>query len=278
MKKTIEVSASFGGKIPTGSYENMNPNFFAKEVFEFEGTETEIQDLIKRRQDELHLLCFSNFEAVAIQARIQKIQNDRKDFRWYEKDGEKLISVTSVLNYDVDFYVDENELKQYAAQGTILDARVKHYIRTGEWVTADKLEGITSEMFIIKTGSLGLTLEAGDFPAFLVKNKLEEMKVGEPIFNLEYKYAGTPDIVCKFGGLLTVADVKRNVTTENKVKYLMQTAGYAKGLKGIQQLMLIPLNDKTEQGFSKPIITQEVDRYFDLFLAKRAEFKKIYGI
>jgi len=278
MKKTIEVGASFGGKIPTGSYENMNPNFFAKEVFEFEGTEEEIQDLIKRRQDDLHKLCLSNFEAVAIQARIQKIQNDRKDFRWYEKDGEKFISVTSILNYDVDFYVDENELKQYAAQGTVIDARVKHLIKTGEWVDASKIEGITSELFILKTGSLKLSLEAGDFPAFLKKHPLDDMKVGEPIFNLEHRYAGTPDIICKSGGLLTVADVKRNVTTENKIKYLMQTAAYAKGLSGIQQLILIPLNDKTEQGFSKPIITTEVDRYFDLFLAKRNEFRKIYGI
>jgi hypothetical protein len=278
MKKTIEVGASFGGKIPSGSYENMAPNFFAKEVFEAEGTEIEIQDLIKRRQDELHIICLQNFEGVALKARIQKIQNDRKDFRFYPVDGEEYISVTSVLNYDANFYVEPEELKQYAAQGTIIDIQVKHFVNTGVWVKDVKeLEGIGAELFIVTSGSLGLTLDGWDFPAFLKKYELKDMTVGVPVFNREHRYAGTPDIICTYNGLKTVVDIKRNVTSENKVKYLAQCSAYGKCVDAQQSLLCI-LNDKTEQGFSKPIISTEVDKYFDVFLNKRREFKKVYSI
>ena len=70
-------------------------------------------------------------------------------------------------------------------------------------------------------------------------------------------------------------DVKR---TFNKLKNFKQCAAYAKCMDGIEHLMIVVFNDENKQGFSKPIITKDIDKYFELFLADRRDFKKVYGI
>lgn len=277
MKRSIKVSASFSGKIPTGNYANMSPGFFAEESFEIDNEDIEFVDqVIRDRQKELQGICYASFEAEALKAKILKIQNDRKDFRWYlAANGKQYVSVTSIINYDTDFFIDDNELRQYAAQGNLIDAQVKHFIKTGNWVAVETLEGVGADIFILKTGSLGLPLEGWDFPGFLKKYPITDMEVGVPVYNEKHEYAGTPDIICKYNGIKTMADVKR---TPDKVKHFMQTAAYSKCSEGFGQLMLIPLNDKTDQGFSKPLLTTEIDRYFELFLYKRREFRKVYSI
>ena len=68
--------------------------------------------------------------------------------------------------------------------------------------------------------------------------------------------------------------------TPEKAKNFQLIAAYSKldGMEPVEQMMVVPLNDKTEQGFSKPIIETNVEKYFELFLFKRKEFQKVYGI
>ena len=277
MKRKLIVSASFQGVLPTGSYSNMRPMFSASEEFEFDGDNSLVDDVIMTRQQELQSICYQNFEMEANKAKILKIQEDRKDFRFYQlASGEEVPSVTSILNYDTEFLMDSEELKQYASQGNIIHAQVAEFIKTGTWKNPQDIEGLAPDLFILKKGNLNLSLDGWDFQAFLKKYPMESLKNGETVLSELHRYGGLPDGYGVSGGVPTIFDIKR---TPEKVKNFMQMAAYAKASKEkISQMMIIPLNDKTEQGFSKPIISTDIDKYFELFLYKRREFKKVYSI
>ena len=278
MKRKIKVEASFSGVLPTGSYANSRPGFLASMEYEADfATEAEVSMNIELAQQELQGICYKNFQSEANRAKVMKIQEDRKDFRFYTlPNGEEVPSVTSILNYDSDFLMDEGELKQYASQGNIIHAQVAEFIKGGVWKVPQDIEGIAPDLFILKSGNLKLSLDGWDFQAFLKKYPMENMENGESVFNEKERYAGTPDGFSVVGGISTIFDIKR---TPEKVKNFMQMAAYAKASgRAIQQMMIIPLNDKTEQGFSKPIVSTDIDKYFELFLFKRREFKKVYGI
>jgi len=277
MKRTIRVSASFGGKISTGSWENMSPNFSAEETFEVEGDSLQVID---KRQKELHDLCYRQFQDVAHKATVERIEKEFKNIRFYTApNGKKYPSVTSIRDFDSAFFISDADLYEYAAQGNINDIRVKHFIKTGQWIEPMKLEACWPHCHTLKTGNLNLSLDCGDFPGFLAKYPIAEMVVGEPVFNNEYEYAGEPDFIGipKFKEaepIKSVCDVKRSV---DKLKAFVQMAAYAKCLD-LKQMVIVPLNESTEQKFSKPIVSRDVDGYFEMFLNKRKAFRKRYGI
>src|SRR3990167_3256177 len=274
MKRKIKVEASFSGVLPTGSYANSRPGFLASMEYEADfATEAEVSMNIELAQQELQGICYKNFQSEANRAKVMKIQEDRKDFRFYTlHNGEEVPSVTSILNYDSDFLMDEGELKQYASQGNIIHAQVAEFIKGGVWKVPQDIEGIAPDLFILKSGNLKLSLDGWDFQAFLKKYPMENMENGESVFNEKERYAGTPDGFSVVGGISTIFDIKR---TPEKVKNFMQMAAYAKASnEKVEQMMIIPLNDKTEQGFSKPIISTDIDKYYELFQYKRREFKR----
>ena len=276
MKHKIKVSSGFSGVIPTGSYQNSRPNFNAEVEFEVD-TKEEVSLAVETMQEELYMICREKFNCVAEQERIIKIKNDRKDFRFGKlSDGTEAPSVTSILNYDTDFLIPEDDLKQYASQGNIIHSQVAEYIKTGAWKLPKDIEGTTADLFILKSGSLQLSLDGWDFLAFLKKYPMENLKNGEIVTNDKERYVGLPDGYATYNGVPSIFDVKR---TPEKTKNFMQMAAYAKASKEkVEQMIIIPLNDKTEQGFSKPIVSTDVDKYYELFCYKRKEFRKIYGV
>lgn len=277
MKRKVKISSSFTGVIATGSYQNSRPGFSIEEEFEIEADDKEANFVHEVRLQELYQIVREKFNCVAEQENIEKIKADRKDFRFYKlEDGSEVPSVTSILNYDSEFLMDNEELKQYASQGNIIHAQVADFIKTGTWHKPSEIEGTTPDLFILKKGNLGLSLDGWDFQAFLKKNPIENLRNGEVVINERDGYAGLPDGYGRYAGIETIFDIKR---TPEKVKNFMQMAAYAKASKeNVEQMMIIPLNDKTEQGFSKPIISNEIEKYYELFLYKRKEFKKVYGI
>jgi len=278
MIRKIKVEASFSGVLPTGSYANSRPGFMASMEWEEDFKDDNIRKFaIESAQQELQALCYQNFQSEANRAKVMKIQEDRKDFRFYNlPSGEEVPSVTSILNYDSDFLMDEGELKQYASQGNIIHAQVAEFIKGGVWKSPSEIEGIAPDLFILKSGNLKLSLDGWDFPAFLKKYPMEKLENAEAVFNEKERYAGTPDGYSVVGGIPTIFDIKR---TPEKVKNFTQMAAYAKASgRDIKQMMIIPLNDKTDQGFSKPIVSADIDKYYELFLFRRKEFKKVYGI
>lgn len=282
MSRKITVKSEFSGVVPTASYSNFRPGFSAEETFDFEGTKDELDILISDRQNELHLLCYQNFQMVAEKARIEKVKGDLKNFRFYEKDSVQYPSVTSFLNYDKEFFVSDEELKQYAAQGSIIDWEVRNFVETGVWVESKDVPELAADRWIIKSGKLQLALTGWDFQGFLKKYPITNMKsVKEPVFNEQFRYAGTPDIIGEYNGLPTLVSIKR---TKNELDNFVQDSCYAKceGMAHIKQIMVVPL--KSEQdggnlcGYGKPSVTTDIDRYFEIAKYKRNEFKKVYNL
>lgn len=278
----VKISAGFTGVIATGSYENSRPSYIAEIETDYDGPEDGGKDLlafIEKRQRALQSICQNNFKQDEQNAIVERIQKERQDIRIY--DG--LPSVTSIIGWDQDFFVPPHELVQYAAQGNLTHAQVENYIKTGEWVSPEKIDGTWGDIVILKKGSLGLSINGTNFPAFLKKYPVEKMEVGRTVKSQKHKFAGTSDIrVCFYEGKKTLADVKR---TPDKVKNFKQIAAYIiaeeeMGEDPYEQMMVIPLSDKTEQGFSKPLIGDvlAIAQYKEMFLRDREQFAKRFGI
>lgn len=274
----IKISTGFSGVIATGSYQNARPSYAAEIELEVINNDEKMRSIVDVYQKSLQEICYRNFKQDEQTQTIERIQRERKDFRMYQGGRP---SVTSILNWDADFWVTAIELQQYASQGSLIHAQVAEYIRTGEWKPVEKIDGTWSDLVIIKKGELQLPISGWSFPDFLKKYPVEKMVCGEPIVSNEHKFGGTPDIrVCYYEGKKTLADVKR---TSQKLKDFKQIAAYIiaeeeNGESPYEQMMIIVLNDKTKQGFSKPIISTEISQYKKMFLKDRDNFKKRYGI
>jgi hypothetical protein len=275
----IKVSSSFSGKIPTGSFQNSAPGFHAEVELETglegEALEREIDSI----QKSLHGLCYQNFKIVADAARVEKIKSDLKSFRFYPTPYGDFPSVTTIIDPDFKAFVGEDELKVAISEGNICHARAAHYIKTGQWVDVKELEGIAPDLLVCK----GKFLDAWDFPGFLKKYPLTDMKNGVLVVNQEHRYAGTPDGegLYPLGGekgadvVPTIFDFKR---TPDKEKNFIQMAAYAKCLPHIKQMMIIPTNPDNQQGFQKPILSSGIDKFFEVFIQRRKDFLATYGI
>lgn len=281
MKKTIKISSSVSGVIATGSYQNLRPGYSWEETIEdCDLTDDQIQERIK----DLYAKAYSNLKEAEQKAIAERIKAEREDLRIRTSpvSGKAMPSVTSIISYDADFFVSGEDLRQYASQGNITHAKANHYIEKGEWTEAKNLNDLWTDIIILSKGSLGLSINSGDFPAFLKEYPIEKMTNGEVLFNEEDCYSGEPDFTghpIDWKGAenkFTLFDIKRTV---DDVKAGMQLAAYCKVL-GITQAVAIPLNNKTKQGYSKPTIYDEVrlDGYYKMFLKKRKSFKARYSI
>jgi len=277
--KTVKISGGISGVIATGSYANLRPSFSWEETLEnCELSDDQIRDRIQL----LYHKSFAMLKEAEQKAVIERIQRERKDLRFLISPSMNILpSVTSIINYDADFFVSPEELTQYASQGNIIDSKVKHFIKTSQWVNGKDIKDNWTDIIILTKGSLKLDIDVGDFPAFLKKHPIIDMKVGERFFFDEEGYCGEPDFIGMpdfkdAEKIPTVFDVKR---TASKIKNGMQLAAYAKKFN-IQQGVIVQLSDKTGQGFSKPIVydKEKLAGYYSMFKAKQKEFKKRYNI
>ena len=283
----IKVASSFGGVISSGSYENAKPSFSAELEFELDNEALEYE-VIKENQELLHQICYGQFKAVEAQMIVERINRERKDIRFYKAPNGKLYpSVTSVLNYDSDFGIPPHQLQQYASQSNICHARVANFVTTSKWSEPKELKECHSDIVICTKGDLGLDIDAGSFPNFLEYYPILEMENGKEMFDDELEVSGLPDLIGipdidkgkwkktlpEIKKVKTVFDVKRTVDEE---KNLCQVFIYGKP-QGIEQGIIIPLNNKTKQGFSSPLVSQKKDYYTAIFTNKRKAFRERFG-
>lgn len=276
----VVVTSSYSGKVSSGEFENINP-FFSAGIETDLPDGTSLDDFINTTQKHLQSICYGNFKLVAEKARIEKIKKDMSGFRFRELNGEFLPSVTTIISPDFKAWVDDEQMKIAVSEGNINHARAAHFIKTGEWVDPVHLTGVANDILILK----GRFIDSWNFPAFVDKYKPKDMKNGVEIYNTSHKYSGEYDAEClyplngeKEAELVpTIIDFKR---TPDKHKNFTQMSAYARceGMENIKQMMIIPCNPDNEQGFSKPIVSQSIDKYFEVFLHKRNEFRKTYGI
>lgn len=287
MLRKIRVESSYSGVLPVASYSNLRPGFSAAMEFEQEfKSEDEALLAIEGAQQKLNGICYQAFESEAIKARVLKVQEDLKNFRFYPIDGESFPSVSSINSYDKDFFVGDEDLKIYAAQGNIIDAEIRNFVKTGIYKPSSELLECTADRFILKSRALSsgkrLSLDGWNFQGFLEKFPIKNLvSIEKPIFNRKYRYAGTPDLVGEFNGIKTLVSIKR---TKSETDNLIQESAYAKceGMEDVKQMMVVEMKSEEDggnkQGFSKPIISTDIDKYFELFLRKRSDFLKIYGV
>lgn len=280
----IKVSSQFSGVISRGSFENSRPGFSAEVEFEFDGLMDgiEFQKNIDTHQKILQKLCYDNFKTCEQQAIIERINREREDLRIIIIDGKPHPSVTSVIGFDSDMYCSPEDLAQYASQSNICHSQVEHFISTGEWVEAKEIPDTWSDIVIVTKGNLHLETNGWSFPDFLKKYPITGMKNATRSHNSEHVYCGGPDFIGipDFEGaekVPTIFDVKRTV---DKVKNFKQMAAYSKmkGYEDIKQICIVPLNNKTQQGFSKPQVETRLDQYFQMFLKDRRAFQNRFGV
>ena len=103
----------------------------------------------------------------------------------------------------------------------------------------------------------------------------------EIVYSKKHRIAGTPDLLGKYNWLKTLVSIKR---TKSEIDNFIQEAGYSlcEGLEDDEQFMVIEMKAEEDggnkQGYSKPTITTDVAKYRELFLRKRSEVLKIYGV
>ena len=168
--QSIEICASYTGKISVAKWENISPFFSVKETRIGHMTDEEIAI----RQKQLSVICETRFDDVSKRELIAKIQEDRKDIRFYPIGNESYPSVTSIINWDNDFeektqHITPDEMRQYAARGTIIHKQVSIFLDTGEWKEPKDIPELYLYRVILKKGSLGLSMDGYDFRGFYEK-------------------------------------------------------------------------------------------------------------
>lgn len=278
--KEVEICASYSGKIATGRFENCSPFFSLKETW----TGPLDDATISIRQKQLSVLCEEKFSEVEKRELIAKIQEDRKDIRFYNIDNEMFPSVTSIINWDNDFeektqHITPDEMRQYAARGTIIHKQVSIFLDTGEWKEAKDIPELYLYRVILKKGSLGLSMDGYDFRGFYEKYHFTKINTEQIVVNKELKYAGRYDVKGVLDNVVTLFDVKTG-SSINKASAFKQLTAYAHtpGNEDVKQLVIVPLNNTTKQGFSAPAIETDVEKYWPAFKEDRKMFESRYGV
>lgn len=272
-KQSTEIVASYSGKISTGRWENESPFFSIKEVW----TDVD-KEFVSIRQKTLHGLCYERFAECEKRSIADRVKEQFKHLRFYQINNEQFPSVTSIIGWDKDFFIPQDQLIEYAARGTIIHKQVEIFLKTNEWPDPANIPEVYPEYVILKKGSLGLTLDGYDFQGFYEKYPFEVLKTETQVFNLEYRYAGRSDIKGVFDGKKSIFDIKTG--TINEEECFKQISAYAKadGNEDVEQMVIVPLNSTTKQGYSKPKVETDIDKYFELFKRDRKLFKQRFSL
>ncbi len=276
MKRKISVGLE--AVIATGSYQNLRPSFYDEITFD-DGDLTE--ERIEQTKTAMYDKAFQKIKEVENKAIIERIERERKDIRFYidPKDGKTKGSVTSVINWDIDFFMSPIELRQHASVGNITHKRCEIYIETGKWLQPKEIDDCWTDLVIIQKGELKLDPDCGSLPTFLEKFPFKDLKNGHEVYLEEtagtFDAEGIPDFKSA-EAIPTIIDFKK---TPDKIKDGMQLSQYCKG-KGYKQGIIVPLNNKTQQGYSKPTVYDEkaLKGYDKMFQQKLKSFKMRYGV
>lgn len=266
--KIREITVGLSGVIPVAAYENLRPSF-SMTVEPVAGEKP--SEIVSVLQQYLHDV----FEHESNRGKADLIDKQYSNIRFYEKDGKKYPSVTSILDWSKQWRVTADELRQYASRGTILEAMVNMFLLTGEWLDPFGTESLKEDVSILMSGSLKFTWETCSHKIFMEKyrDKIKTEKFQQTVFNEENLYAGTYDILGTFDGLKSIMDIKSGGFD------MRQLAAYAICEKDIEQLVVLlvgPTDNKC--GYRKPVVCNTIQKEFEEFLKARAKFKQRFGI
>ena len=290
MRKSLEITASFSGKISTGEYETSAPFFSVKEVLEdCDYTDEQIKD----RQETLQEICLSQFNKQAGILYQQKIEKAYKNIRFYDAGNNlRYPSVTSIIGMDDNFFVSADELAQYGARGTVIHKQIELFLKDGIWRDYKDIPEVAFQVMTVLKGTLGLQLDDVNFVNFYKDYPFKVLEQEKVVINHEHKYAGRLDILCiieksnagkwdKIEGIQfdvpTILDVKTSTTLDH-LKGFTQQGAYARTDETVKQIGLIHLTKENVCGYAKPKLSNKIEHYWSIFLNKRALFQSRYGV
>ena len=267
--KFRECTFSLSGVIPLASYENSRPGFsITAELAENE----ELESAMSFCQRYLHGL----MEMEINRGKAEYIERAYADkIRFYEKDGRKYPSVTSILYWDAEWRVTLDHLTQLASRGTIVGSMVETYLATGLWLDPETSPLLVDDVAILKTGSSKLSWDDCSHKAFCEKfgKDITVENVQGTVFNDEHIYAGTYDILGTFEGKKALMDVKCGGHN------MAQLAAYAVCAPDVTTMVVLPVGPTDNKcGYMRPIICEDIQGEFEKFLQARAKFKARFGI
>lgn len=269
--KIKEITVSLSGVIPVAAYENLRPGFSIT-AEPIDGEEPE--KIIASLQQYLHAV----FENESNRGKADLIDKQYSNIRFYEKGGKKYPSVTSILNWDKEWRVTDDELRQYASRGNIIEALVEEFLKTGEWIDPLGIPALREDVSILMSGSLMFTWENCSHKAFMkaYRDKIQVIQVEafqRTVYNDEALYAGTYDIKGKFDNIRSIMDIKTGGFD------MRQLAAYAICEKDIAQLVILPVGPTDNKcGYKRPVVCDTVQKEFAEFLKARAKFKQRFGV
>lgn len=286
---TITVNCT--GKIPRRLFENYSPYFALTEIYKEQITD-QARSL---RQETLYKQVEKIFNRIREEIKIEELQETFKNLRFTlnQDDGKRYPHVTDILYWDADFYISPEELTQYGARGSAIHAMIDNWLHyNGRPVPltprapelAWSKNAISKrDAIILKTGTKRLwdTLDDINFLGFIEKHGKDcEFGEGEfRAFNKEHFYCGQLDRIGKYKGVPAMFDWKCRQAKDDDFK---QMAAYINlddpRLKGLQRMVVIPLNPDNKSGFGNPVVSDEPEKYFNLFLKDRHEYRDKFGI
>jgi len=267
--KIKEISVGLSGVIPQGPYENLRPSY-SMTVEPINGESPDV--IFHECENYLHRM----FDMEANRAKSDLIEKQYASIRFYEKDGIKYPSVTSILDLDKTWSVTEDELKQYAARGTIVHAMIETYLETGEWLNPQTTDYLREEVAILAGGSLQMTWNDCSHVESMKQfsKKIKSEKFEQPVFNEQNLYAGTYDLVGDYDNIRSLMDFKSGSSRD-----MRQLAAYAVCEKDIKQLVIFPVGPTdNKSGCMRPVVCDTIQAEFKEFLKARAKFKSRFGI
>lgn len=279
--KYTKVKVRKSGVIPNASYSNLRPGY--EIVMELEdGDDIEICLLGAKEIVNKH------FELDEYRARVDLLKKQFKTISFYDApEGLKYPSITSILNYDKEWFISKGELLQYGSMGTINHevfwVAIKTYQKKGKiiWVEPSQIKKLQKHIGIVLNGSLGLNWDDYSYKKFgdIYIPKLEEIKcIEHEVLYPEIKTGGRLDIVAKFEGKWSIIDLKTGGYDWRQLAFYAKAWNLTHKEK-ITQMVIFPIG-KTQNkcGYEKPKIETDIDRYWDEVLDKREEFKNDFNV
>jgi hypothetical protein len=267
--KIKEIRASLSGVIPIASYENLKPYY---EI----SAEIEPGDDVDAEFKKLKKIIRWHFEQEGNQAKADVIEKQYAGIRFYEKDGKKYPSVTSILGWDIDWKISEDELQQYASRGTIVHKLVELYLKEGSWANPLEIPELEGDVATLMGGSKKLSWNDCSHKAAVegIMGDLKVVQLENELYNDENLYAGRADLVCLYKGKQTIMDFKTGTTAD-----MRPLAAYSACMKGIEQLVIVPVGPTdNKSGIKKPIVCTDIQGEYKKFLYARAKLRERCGI
>uniref|UniRef100_A0A6M3JI73 PD-(D/E)XK nuclease superfamily protein n=1 Tax=viral metagenome TaxID=1070528 RepID=A0A6M3JI73_9ZZZZ len=267
--KIKEIKASISGVIPIASYENLKPYY---EI----SAELEEGDNIADKIKELRDIVRWHFDQEGNRAKADVIEKQYAGIRFYEKDGRKYPSVTSILGWDIDWKISEDELRQYGSRGTIVHKLIEIYLKEGSWANPLEIPELENDVATLLGGSKKLSWVDCSYKAAVegLMGDLKVIQLENELYNDENLYAGRADLVCLYKGKQTIMDFKSGTVTD-----MRQLAAYSACVEGIEQLVIVPVGQTdNKSGVKKPIVSTDIAGEYKKFLYARAKFRERFGI